>query len=310
MSSKLPILSITFLIFIISSNIYSQEIQIKYKINNEIITNIDIENEKKYILFINPSIKKLSDEDLSILAKNSLIREKIKNRELKKIIKIKDKYKFLDKLEVDLYKKNNLSNKNQFIKLLNSHNLRYDQVINKLKFEGLWNQLIYSKYKDSVKIDKTYLKKKLKKQILNNKKYEYHLSEILFDISQNESLESKFIKIKKSVNKIGFQNTANKYSISNTASKGGNIGWVKETLLSNEILKILYKLNIGYFSNPIPYPNGYLILKINDKKEIKQNINIESELNDLIKFETNKQLNQFSLLYYKRLKKNSVIDEY
>jgi len=310
MYSKLLISSITLLIFVISSNLYSQEIKIKYKINNEIITNIDIENEKKYILFINPNIKKLSDEDLSILAKNSLIREKIKNKELKNIIKIKKKYKFLDKLEIDLYKKNNLSNKTEFISFLKVHNLKYDQVMNKLKFEGLWNQLIYSKYKDSVKIDKPYLKKKLKKQILNNKKYEYNLSEILFDLNQDELLESKFIKIKKSIDKIGFENTANKYGISNTASKGGDIGWVKETLLSNEILEILNKLNIAKFSNPIPYPNGYLILKINDKKEIIQNINIESELNDLIKFETNKQLNQFSLLYYKRLKKNSTIDEY
>ena len=304
------VITIINIIFFYNINLSAQEIKIKYKINNEIITNIDLEDEKKYLIFINPKLKNLSNKDMEILAKNSIIRDKIKIKELKKVLKIKDNYKFLDELENNLIKKNNFSNKSELVEYLKSKKLKYSQLINKLKFDGLWNQLIYSKFKNSVKIDKLYLRKKLELQILNNKKYEYNLSEILFETSNNENFDKKFSKIKESINMIGFENTANKYSISNTSNKGGKIGWIKETLLSNDIIKIISKIDVGDFSNPLPYPNGYLVLKINEKKEFKQNINIESELKELIRFETNKQLNQFSLLYYKRLKQNSTIDEY
>ena len=69
-------------------------------------------------------------------------------------------------------------------------------------------------------------------------------------------------------------------------------------------------MNIGDVTEPLKYPNGYLLLKINDKKEMKQIIDFEKELKELVKFERNKQLNQFSLLYYKKLKQNTKINEF
>ena len=77
---------------------------------------------------------------------------------------------------------------------------------------------------------------------------------------------------------------------------------IKETLLSNEINNILSKMEDKNISPPIKYPNGYLILKINEKRIVKEEINIDKELDELYNFETNKQLNQFSLLFFKKLK--------
>ena len=143
-----------------------------------------------------------------------------------------------------------------------------------------------------------------------DKKYEYNLSEILFDVDSNENLKNKYELILEYIKKNNFKAAAARYSISNSSNKGGLIGWIKETLLSNEINIILSKMGSDEISKSIRYPNGYLILKINEKRIMKQIVNIDKELDDLYKFETNKQLNQFSLLFFKKLKQNTVINEY
>ncbi len=288
----------------------SSEIKIKYLVDDQIITNFDIEDEKNYLLFINPNLKELKNYEIDNLARRSLIREKIKSKELKKTFKIKENYKFLDDLLTNFIARKNLENKNDLKDLLKQNKLDYDLFVEKLKYEGLWNQLIYMRFKESVNINKSYLKEKLSKQISRNKKYEYNLSEILFEINKDEKFEEKLTIIKSSINNLGFKNTANKFSISNTSNKGGEIGWVKETLLSEDLIQVLSSMRVNEFSKPLKFPNGYLILRINGKKILEQNIDLDKELEDLIKFETNKQLNQFSLLYYKRLKQNIIINEY
>ena len=179
-----------------------------------------------------------------------------------------------------------------------------------MKYEAMWNELIFQKYSTFVKVDDNKLKKDLKIKITKNKKFEYNLSEILFDIKKDENLDQKYQKVLKYAKNNTFKIAATKFSISNSSNKGGEIGWVKETLLSENLNNMLGKMKIGEISTPIKYPNGYLILKVIDKKEMKQIINLERELNDLINFEKNKQLNQFSLLFYKKLKQNTIINEY
>ena len=161
-----------------------------------------------------------------------------------------------------------------------------------------------------VKIDEAKLKKQLLKKIKSLRKSEYNLSELLFEIDSNDNLDNKYEIIKEYINSNNFKLAATRYSISNSANKGGEIGWIKETLLSENLVKILNKMNINEISKPIKYPNGYLLLKINNKREMKESININKEFKDLVNFEKNKQLNQFSLLYFKKLKKNTVIDAY
>ena len=166
------------------------------------------------------------------------------------------------------------------------------------------------KYNNSVKIDKDKTRKDLILKISNEKKYEYNLSEILFDIDKNEKLISKHAKIVNTIREKDFKTAVSKYSISGSSDLGGELGWIKETMLSNNLNKILSRMKKNQITQPIKYPNGYLILKINDKKEMKQIIDIDKELNDLISYKRDNQLNQFSILYYKKLKQNTKINEY
>jgi len=289
----------------------ASEIKIKVKIENEIITNIDIENEENYLFFLNPKLKQLSNKDSKNIAKNSLIKEIIKKKELKKYFDIKKKYKFVDKIEKNLLLKKNINNKKEFIQLLEMNNLNYSHVRKKLKMEALWNQVIYKKYFNNLKIDKEKLKIRILNQKKNmKKKYEYNLSEIVFEIKTNENTQQIFNKINNSIKRIGFENTANIFSLSDTSNNGGLIGWINELQISDKINKELSSLNIDEVTNPIKIPNGYLVIKINDKKTFNQKFDVEKQLNNLIDIETNKQLNNFSMIFYKRLKQNTVINEY
>ena len=291
--------------------INSEEIKIKVKIQNEIITNIDIENEKKYLIFLNPKLEELDNERFNKIAKDSLITEIVKKNELKKFVDINQEDEFINRIEINLLKQKNIKDRSEFIKILNGKNLEYKTIKKKLKIESLWNQLIYNKNINNVKINPKELKKKILKEIENNeKKFEYNLSEIVIMENMNEKLEDTILKINENIAEIGFENTANIFSLSNTAKNGGLIGWVNELQLSKKIITQIGKMKVEQISDPIKIQNGYLILKVNNKKEFKQKIDIDKQLKSLIDQEKNKQLNNFSIIFYKRLKKNLDIYEY
>ena len=178
----------------------------------------------------------------------------------------------------------------------------------KISIEALWNQLIYQKFYKTVKIDKDQLRNEIKKKFENDEK-NYLLSEIVFKVSNKNDLK-KYSEIINSINKENFQSAALTYSISDSSNIGGELGWIKESSLNETISDQLKKLIKGDITNPIFTPNGYLILKIEDIKYIKKTYNENEELNDLIKLKTNEQLNQQSIIYFNKIKKNLSINEF
>ncbi len=309
--NKLKIFLLFILFFSFIQNSYAETIVIKVKIQNEIITNLDIENEKKYLIFLNPKLSKLEPIRLDNLAKNSLITEIIKKNELQKFFDFGKNKNLINAIENNLLQKKNIKNVNDFKKILKKQKIEYDNVKKKLLIEALWNRLIYEKYFKNVVIDKDEMRKNiLQKFNKKEKKYIYNLSEIMFSESADEKLEQKLIEINKSIKKNGFENTANIYSISNNSKNGGLIGWINELQISSQINNKINKLRVGEISEPIQIKNGFILIKVNDKKQLKQNINVEKELEKLSKSEINRQLNNFSTIFYKRLKRNIEINEY
>ena len=298
------IILITFLFYNFTN---SQEIKIISKVDDEIITNIDIENEKKYLLLLNENLNKLSKKEVFELAKNSLIREKIKKREINRLF-LKRNNDVENKLIKNFYNRLGFNKEDEFIIFLDKKKIKIENLKQKLIIETLWNQLIYNKYNKQVRIDKSILKKKIITYYNSKeKKYEYELSEIV--IANEKDIKSKKKEIIKYIKQFGFKIAANKYSKSDTSKYGGDIGWIKGTRLSNNIKNKISKIKIGEISEPIQVSNGYLILKINDKKEIIEKFDLEKEIKQQVNYENNRQLNQFSLNHYKKLKKNVSIYE-
>ena len=272
---------------------------------------MDIENEKRYLFFLNPKLQELKKSRIQNIAIESLITDIIKKKELEKYFDFSQNNKIIDIVEKNLMLKKNIKNKENFIKILNNLDLDYEIVQQKFFIEALWNKLVYEKYSANVVINENELKKKIQEQISKGKKkFSYNLSEIFFEDSLNENLDNKILKINESIKSVGFENTANIFSSANTSNKGGLIGWINELQISNKIIKEISKLNINEISKPIKLQKGYILIKVNDKKEVKQKINLNEQLKKLVNNETNRQLNNFSNIFYKRLKKNIKINEY
>jgi len=288
----------------------ANETNIVIKVNNEIITNIDIENEIRYLVALNNELKETSKKILKNLAKQSVIKEKIKKKEVSKYFKFNTSQEFLDNVIKSYYTKLGIDSLENFKIYLQEYDLELDIVKNKIEIELLWNQLIGRQYQDQIIINKKDLENKVEKYLKENElTKEFNLSEIVFQIkNENEIIEKKNL-IKKDIVEKGFKSAANIYRISESSKFGGELGWIKSNQLSNKILDILTNLSIDELSEPIKIPNGYMILKINDIREITIEKDKEKLLDDLIKVETNNKYSQFSIIHYNKLKLNSVISE-
>ncbi len=296
--------------FFYSSIIKANEVYVVSKVNNQIITNADVNIEYRYLIALNPNLKNIDKKKVIKLAKNSLIKEKIKEDELNKYIDLSIENKFMDRIIASFYKKMGMKDEKDFKNYLIENNLKYEDVKKKINIETAWNDLIYKKFANRIEIDEEKIKDKINKLVSNSKPLNlYNISEILFTAENYKDLQKKFQTINTSIDEIGFNNTANIYGISDSAKLGGKIGWVNETQLNEMIKKEIINLNINEHTKPITIPGGFLILKLNDKKTETIKINFDEEFKKNISDEKNSQLQQFSEIYFKKIQNNSTISE-
>ncbi len=297
------------LTFFFLNNVSFADIKIIATIDNEIITNHDIDKERNYLRILNPNFSQLKDDQKMIIAKNYLIDQFIKKKEIEKFnIKESNKLPINDYLK-NLYLRLGLNNEKEFKNLLEKNeNYNLSEIKEKIKLELLWNDLIYRRYHDQVKINKSEILKKVNDMKKNINK-EYFLSEILFLKKKNVTIKKLYEEIKLSIQEIGFNNTANIYSISDSSKFGGKIGWIDEISLSKNVREKLKTINKGEISDLIKLGNNFLILKIEDIKIKKTNIDEKKEINRLTNLETNKQLSKFSKIYFNKSKLNYSINE-
>jgi peptidyl-prolyl cis-trans isomerase SurA len=287
---------------------FSIENKILLKIENQIITSLDVNNEFKYLIALNPNIKNSKREDILRLSKRSIIQEKIKKIEIEKNFNNPQiPQKILEQILQNVYSRIGLANLDDFKEYLIKNNIDFENVKNKLEVEALWNELILIKFSSKVKINE----KNLREQINNNSKFlkSYLLSEISFEVSNLKNLDDKFIEISDVINNQGFDFAALKYSVSPSSSLGGKLDWINENSLNKSIKLAIDNLEINDFTKPITVPGGFLILQVNDIKNTKIEIDVEKELNKLKNYEKNNQLNQYSKIYFNKVKKDLEISE-
>jgi peptidyl-prolyl cis-trans isomerase SurA len=304
--NKIIIILISFLI-ISQKTLAESTVSIIYKINQEIITSIDIENEEAYLISLNNQLEDIDKKKRYLLAKNSILREYIKRIEISKYFILDQKDPIIEKIINDFIIKLNLENRSAFEEHLANYNLTIDDIKKKIEIETIWNQLIYKKYSNQLKIDEKKFEEKIKNQ--KNLKTLFSLSEIVFNKSSDQRLDDKVDIINQSITEIGFKNTANIYSISDSAKFGGDIGWIDKKNLSKNILTALEQINTNEHTAPIPITNGFLILKLKEIKSEESKINFDEELDKMIRYETDNQLNTYSKIYYNKIKINTIINE-
>ena len=297
-----------FIIFFCFNNLHAKKNKILFKIDNEIITSVDLLEEIKYLTSLNVELENSKKEVMYEIAKNSLIRHKIKELEISnKLENYQIDQNILNNILLDQFRKLNISTNLELKNYFKKNNINIEHIKNRIKIEILWNEFIFAKFSNKIKIDKNKIK-----QELQNKKYEneFLLSEILFNVSENENLENKFSQIKKKIESEGFAKAALTYSVSSSSSNAGDLGWIRETTLNNKIKNSLKNIQIGKYTQPIVIPGGFLILKIEDIKKVEIEINLEEAIEKVYKKKVNEQLNQYSTIYYNKVKKNISINEF
>ena len=284
------------------------EVFIVAKVNQEIITNIDLNFEKRYLVSLNPNLNKLDQNRITEYAKNSLINERIKRIEIEKRFKIIPNETLLSKVIGDIYSSIGISSLSEFKNYLLQNGVDIEKVKEKISIEIAWNDLIIKTFNDEIEIDQNLMIKEIEK--FNEKKVDnLLLSEIIFTINEKKEFELKYKDIIESINEIGFEETARIHSLSDSKKKGGNLGWIYKNQLSKEIKDEINKINIGDFTKPIVTSGGFLILKLNDVKVENIKIDKDTQLKKMIEFERERQFTRFSTLYYKRIYNSAVIDE-
>ena len=296
-------------------NTSEAEIKILYKINDDLITSYDVESESNYLKTLNTNLLNISEDELNKTATQSLIREKIKKQEIDRVFEIDYEKSMnsenINKIIQELFTKLNFKSKEEFLIYLKTNNVNENNLRKKFIIEQMWNQLIVNKYNNSIKIDKEEINKKIDELIIKNKEIKsFNLSEIVFLEKNKKDNESKYLKIINSIEKIGFDETAILYSISESSKLGGQLGWINENQISYKIVNAINKIDIGQYTEIINTAGGNIILKLNDKKKETVKFNRDEEIKKYIRFKKNKLFNEYSIILYKELENKAYVEKF
>jgi len=284
--------------------------EIIIKVNNEIITNFDIQKETKYLLALNPSLNNFSTKRIKEISKNSLIKEKIKENEILKYYKINYEDPELTKFVINIYKRLNIENEVEFNNYLSKFDMNINTIIKKIAVERAWNKMIFEKFKNQIVVNEMKIKEGLEKKLDKSKiQTSYLVSEILFQSKNEKEFQETYNNIIKTVKESSFKSAVSIYSISDSSINSGEIGWVKKNEISDSIYNELSKLNIGDISQPIKVASGFLIIYLENIKKVEQKINAEEDFKKIVVAEKNRQLNEYSIIYFKKIKKQIFINE-
>ena len=298
-------------IFFQFTNLMALETQIISKIEKQIITNIDIKNEYRFLIATNKNLEKLKKEQILKIAKDSLINDTIKEIEILRNFPDLDINKeYLQGVIKMTFSRLGLDNLEDFKEYLKEYNTNYKYIEKKIKIESLWNQIVFQKFSSKITINEQLLSENLKIEIKKNSYYKnYLISELVFKAKDNKEIKNKYQEIRESISIEGFEKTVLLFSVSESKKKNGNIGWLREAEMSDMIRSEITKIDINEFTKPMTIPGGFLILYINEIKKEKLDINFEQELQRSINREKNKLLNQYSQIYFNKVKMNTLINE-
>ena len=299
------------IINLLSSTLIAEDrYEIVVSIDNKVITNFDIQKEINYLLALNPSLNNLPKKQIYEIAKESLVREEIKEKEILKYYNINYKDPELSLLIENIYNRLNIANENEFNKYLSNFDLSIEIISAKLAIEKAWNRLIFEKFNQFINLDELRLKKELEKNLSQPQtQNRYLISEILFQSKDDKEYQEILRNIKKTIEENSFETAASIYSISDSSKNGGEIGWVNKNEISDTIYNVLNKLSIGQITQPIKIASGFLIIYLNDIKKEEQEFNVDEELKKMIISEKNRQFNEFSIIHFKKIEQQIFINE-
>ena len=183
------------------------------------------------------------------------------------------------------------------------------EVKKKIANEIFWNDLILIKFNNQIKVDNEKITEQVERNIKKTESKEYFLSEIVFKKDNNKSIIETKQSIIESINNVGFENTANIFSISDSSKFGGKIGWVNENNLNNIIIEKIRVLKNNEISEIIQIGNNFLILKKTEERIKETSFDSKQLFEKYFEIERKKQLDRMSKIFFNKVKIDYTINE-
>ena len=274
------------------------------------ITLYDLKQEVKLLSILNPGkLENQSIEDLQSLGIESLTIKKIKEQEIKKNKLDNTEDEEFIEYEISRVLKSLNMDKPALERVFAENQLEISDLKNHISIEIKWNRLVYGMYQNKIKIDEESVNKKVEEYSMKENSYdEYFLSEIIVPVSDSQNPNDVYQKVKSRLFSEKFENVAREISISQTRDAGGEVGWVNEKTIAEIVIKKIKDLNVGEITSPILIPEGIMIIKLNNKREIKNEINKDQLKRKIILNERDKMLATYSKMYFNKLKSNAMIE--
>ena len=276
-------------------------------VGDKVITRSDVINEIKTILILNNQIY---TEDIKEKLDNAAV-QSLTNRLIKKI-EI-EKYPNLRFKKEDVFEeiKNYASNLNMdvdsFKQIFLTNEINFSLILERIETDLLWNSLIFAIYKSRLSVNLDEINDQLLSFSKKKKIEEYFISEIVIKPAEEDKIKSTIKSLKEEIKNKGFESVAIEKSISDTAVKGGNLGWVSENSISTDLKSKIINTKVGEISEPFFLPKGILFFKVKDKRVVENTINLEEAKKSIVKAEKMKMLNMFSLSHFDKLRRSITI---
>ena len=305
--NKIIIFIIIIFFLINGSKLYSNiNNSVIVSVGNIPITQLDLLKEIKLIAILSKvKIEESNKEQLKNIAIKTLIKRKIKEIEI-------NKYNILNYNTVDLKKliartASNIGTDRQGLKkIIEQNNMNFTTLKNKFEIDLKWNTLIFELYKNKVALNMSEIEGKIKSEVtVTEAKVNFLLSEIEINFLK-ETYKKDIDKVLSNIKKEGFESTAKKLSISNSAEYGGSIGWIDQKNLSKKIRDNIKDLKIDEVSDPIFTDNSIIFIKKNGEKIYEKNI--EEIKNRIVRAEKEKKLQMFSKAHFSKLERTTQIN--
>lgn len=260
--------------FLILKPVNAEDFSIVAKVNEDIITAFDLNSRIKLIMSganiedIPENRKKLSPQVIKIL-----IDEKLKQQEAKRLgLEVAD-----EELQsaFEHIESNNKMEPGALKEALKQDGINFLTLEDQIKIQLLWLKVMEKTVKPTISISEKEIDEELEKIKASVGKPEYLISEIFLAVNndnEKEAVKQDMEKIRQIIidKQAPFEAVANQFSNSNTAAKGGVLGYVDINSLDKELADAVITSEQGTLLGPIKTSSGYYLLLVKDKRVLTQ----------------------------------------
>ncbi len=240
-------------------------------VNDEVISMFDLDMRLSLaILATGQQDKRQLRDRITAQVIRALIDEQLQGQEAKRLgITITDEQ--VTNAAKEIARRNKLTIE-KFNSLLESRGILPEAIFDQLRGQLTWSALVARRLRPTVQVSAEEVEEVVRRIVANRGARQRRVSEIFLAVDTalqedevRRSAERLFEQLRSGAS---FPSLARQFSESATAAQGGDLGWIQEGQLPEELDKALGQMRPGMLSRPIRTLSGFHILMLGEEKQI------------------------------------------